>query len=90
MNLIEADGVFVGNMLTESKGNRFLVKDFTGQTVLDTTFEDIDWYDPPSLMSGIGMDESYLYFFKYSERFIAVPLDGSEIRLLWSKEAGPY
>ena len=86
VNIFASDGVFVGNMLTEAKGNRFLVKDFAGRTVLDTTFEDIDWYDSPGLMSGIGMDESYLYFTKYSKLFIAVSRDGSEIRLLWTND----
>lgn len=90
MNIIAADGVFVGNMLADSNGIRILVKDFAGQTVLDTVFEDVDWNNPPGFMSGFGMDESYLYFFMWIDKFIAVSRDGSEIKLLWTSGAGSY
>ena len=89
MNVIFGDGAVIANWMPEPGRLRVLVRDFGGQPLLDETFEAGDWYYAPPVrngpMTGFGMDESYLYFFKYGEKFISVAWDGSEIKLLWSR-----
>ena len=88
VNVTMMGGMVIANWWEPNSGDvRVLVKDFAGQTLLDAAFEDVAWYIAPYPLTGYGVDESYLYFFKYIEQqFIAVPRDGSEIRLLWSKD----
>ena len=91
-----ADGMYVGYNWSAG-GLTMLVKDFEGQTVLDTFIEGAEWYDPGGddmyYMSFAGADEKY-YYFKRDNRsymaYAAVPLDGSEMKLLWSSDAGAY
>lgn len=88
-----ADGLFVANTVTGSGEMKLLVKDFQGNTVLDTTLR-ADWLTFNSPMFCYGTDETYMYFFYHDYRngnyAAAVPLDGSEIKLLWSSDEGSY
>ena len=66
---------------------RVLVKDLAGETLLDATFDDVDWcIFPNAAMGCYGMDEEYLYFCKLGQQYISVSLDGSEIRLLFDRQ----
>ena len=86
-SVILSVGMVIANWRdTDSGSLRVLVNNFEGETVLDATFEDVEWLISSSGIAGYGADESYLYFFDYLRQFIAVPWDGSEIRLLWSKD----
>ena len=84
---ILSDEMVIVNWRDADSGSlRVMANTFEGETVLDATFEDVEWLISSSGIAGYGADESYLYFFDYLRQFIAVPWDGSEIRLLWSKD----
>ena len=84
-NLTISDGLVFANWVSDSGSVRILVKDFAGQTVLDATFENVEWYFPPSSAAAVyGVDEDYLYFFRRGQ-YIAASRDGSEIRLLFDR-----
>ena len=80
-------GVMIANWRDADSGSlRVLVNNFEGETVLDATFEDVDWLYNSHGLAGYGADESYLYFFDNLKQFVTVARDGSGIRLLWSKD----
>ena len=84
-----ADGLFVANTVNDSGEMKIVVKDFDGNTVLDTALK-ADWLTFDWPMDCYGVDETYMYFYCYSDYAVAVPLDGSEMKLLWSSDAGAY
>ena len=90
----EGEELYHGRFPLGMGGLMLLVKDFEGQTVLDKTFEGVEWYNSAvgaSTPSCIGVDDTYMYFRSdISSRnvyYAAVPLDGGELRLLWSSGA---
>ena len=85
-----SDGLITANRINETGENLFIVKDFEGNTLTDTTIKlDIKINNTFSTYF-VGNDETYAYFTApnpmYPEYLIAIALDGSVARVLWSKE----
>lgn len=88
INVGIADNLIVGNTVTETGELAVLVKDFEGQVVLDAAFQ-ADWAANHTFLNFSGADETRVYFYEFwagKQLFAAVPLDGSEVQLLWNSE----
>ena len=84
-NVQISDNLIVGCKALD-EGLYVLVKDFDGKTLIEETYR-LNWtVNSPRLF---GTDENHLYFFDHNgggNTVITVPLDGSETRVLWSRE----
>lgn len=85
-----ADGMFVGNNVTDDGELVLLVKDFNGNVILDETLEGVDWLEVNTPMMFCGVDDDYFYFYSTSigrdEHLVAVPRTGGSFQILWPTE----